>query len=69
MQNRSREQKLVDILFEVAMMTKESKSLQELDREKYAEWIRHQLDLCGFKNFGPIGVLWCKLLEEKSNDD
>lgn len=69
MQNRSREQKLVDILFEVAMMTKESKSLQELDQEKYAEWIRHQLDSCGFKNFGPIGVLWCKLLEEKSNDD
>ena len=26
-------------------------------------------DSCGFKNFGPIGVSWCKLLEEKSNDD
>jgi len=45
---KSREQLLIDIFFEIAIMTKENKTLQEMDREEYGQWVRDQLKGCGF---------------------
>ena len=54
--SKEREQKLIDILFEVAM-TLNSSTFPDMTREELAEWIRRQLKGCGFPTT-PIGSSW-----------
>lgn len=58
---RSREQKLIDIMFEIGIMTHsdtpEGDHLRGLDRDTYAEWIRHNLKECGFPTI-LMGMSW-----------
>jgi hypothetical protein len=60
MVERSREQQLIDILFQIAILTKENKVLQKMDREEYGKWARKQLRGCGFDTF-PCGSSWAVL--------
>lgn len=57
---QSREQELVDICFNIAMLLhdkKYKKHFDDMDREKLAEWVAHQLRGCGFDTF-PCGASW-----------
>lgn len=49
-----REQKLIDIMFEVVMV---SKTMQDMSNEVLALWVRRQLTACGFPT-EPIGASW-----------
>lgn len=55
-----REQKLVDIMFQVAMVAAEH--LHGKTDEEIAEWVRQQLDGCGFPTT-PIGSSWGHLTD------
>jgi hypothetical protein len=52
-----REQKLIDIMYEVGLTIADSKELQEMSKEDLAEWISGQLRLCGFDVI-PVGMCW-----------
>lgn len=60
MQNR--EQKLIDIMFEIAMLA--PKVMHDRSKEEIAEWVRYNLAECGFKTM-PCGLSWGVLV----NDD
>lgn len=53
----SREQQLINIMFEVAFLARENETLKKMDRDKFAAWIRSQLEGCGFHTV-PMGCLW-----------
>lgn len=53
----SREQKLVDIVFEVAILQKHSSVVQNMNEEQLANWIASQLMACGFDTY-PCGSSW-----------
>ena len=59
---RSPEQRLIDIMFEVAFMVREMKTFQKMEREELADWIRTQLRSCGFDT-EPVGASWGVLKE------
>lgn len=50
-------QKLIDIMFEIGITIKVNPRLQEKSNEELAEWIRSQLDMCGFHT-EPCGASW-----------
>lgn len=55
-----REQKLVDIMFQVAMtLTMENfrEHFASKSREEVAEWVAYQLRACGFET-KPCGLSW-----------
>lgn len=57
-----REQKLIDIMFEVAQFSSiywpaESKDEYFSKRDKHMEWVAKQLEGCGFKTV-PMGASW-----------
>ncbi len=54
--NRKREQKLVDIIFEIGMKGR-AQEFRDLSREALANWIADQLKQCGFDT-RPIGLSW-----------
>lgn len=60
MGDRQREQKLVDIMFEIALGVHASQTLQNLSREQLAEWVAKQLRECGFDT-QPMGMSWGRL--------
>jgi hypothetical protein len=51
----SKEQKLIDIMFQIAIASKEWEAIQKMDREEHTEWIRQQLIGCGVE-VKPIGM-------------
>lgn len=51
----SREQKLVDLCFTFALMSKEY--MQKKTREEIAEWVAHNLKELGFHT-RPMGMSW-----------
>ena len=53
----SREQKLIDIMFQLAMVMREKKGMRHMTKEQLAEWIARNLDDCGFRT-KPIGSSW-----------
>lgn len=54
----STEQRLVDLIFEVGMVTKiYADSFTNIPTEEYAEWIAQQLRLHGFETT-PRGLSW-----------
>ena len=59
---RSREQRLVEVAVSMIMMAA-SDDFTEKDPEKIAEWIRRELDGCGFPSRGPVGITWVVLTE------
>lgn len=58
MTERSREQTLIDIMFEVALMIQSNKTLQKASREELTDWVRRQMIGCGFDVSDPIGSSW-----------
>lgn len=58
MATRSTEQKLVDIIFEIGIVTREhSDYFNKISREEYADWIANQLRKNGFETT-PRGLSW-----------
>lgn len=61
--DRLREQKLIDIMFEIAMTLHGNPPwAKNMDRDQLAQWIRHQLDQCGFTTI-PMGISWAVLVD------
>jgi hypothetical protein len=56
----SREQKLVNLCFTFALMTKDY--MMNKDREEIAAWVAHNLAECGFHT-KPMGSSWGVLCE------
>lgn len=52
-----REQKLIDIMFEVASVTASSWPNAKYNREAHMEWVAEQLRQCGFDTI-PCGASW-----------
>ena len=61
---RSNEQVLIDIMFEVAMMIKTNDKLRKKSNEELAEWIIYQLKELGFITV-PAGISLAVLIEIK----
>jgi PIN domain nuclease of toxin-antitoxin system len=60
---KAQEQKLVDIMFEVALTISDKKlKLYKKTNEEKAEWVADQLRKCGF-NTMPCGSSWGVLLD------
>lgn len=55
MQNN--EQKLIDIMFEIALTIHNNPYFINKNNEEICDWIRDQLKKCGF-NTQPIGSSW-----------
>ena len=68
MSGQDREQKLVDICFEVALTIGENTTLRNLPKEKLAEWVARQLRLCGFDT-EPQGSCWGVLRHNQLLED
>ena len=43
-----KEQELVDICFSIALMVKTEECFKKMSRDDLVEWVRDQLDKCGF---------------------
>lgn len=66
MKTRSREQQLVDVCFEVAMMLNDPKyreGFSKMSNEQLAGWVAKQLKSCGFDT-QPCGSSWGVLTTE-----
>jgi len=62
----NKQQKLIDICFEIAMTLhdpKYRKHFHSMDKEHLAKWVRHQLKGCGFDT-EPCGSSWGVLKKE-----
>jgi len=65
MEQRSKEQKLVDICFEIAItMQMSQKWLQKQSRDDIGKWVADQLKVCGFPTT-PCGASWGVLTDSK----
>lgn len=51
------EQKLIDIMFDVAMTMHQNPWFIDKSQEEVAEWLRGQLKACGFET-EPCGASW-----------
>ena len=56
-----REQKLVDIMFEVAQVSRTA-SVRNLSHEEHMAWVAKQLKGCGFET-APMGLSWGVLVK------
>lgn len=57
---RSKEQKLIDIMFQCVMLRHDTQYrdyFDALNQEQMAEWVANQLRGCGFDTF-PCGASW-----------
>lgn len=64
--NRSKEQKLIDIMFQVAQHSALNWSSPDYygdHQEKHMEWVAEQLRECGFDT-RPVGSTWGVLINE-----
>ena len=50
-------QKLVDIMFEIGLTIASNKNLQKSSNEQVADWIKNQLNQCGFPTTA-VGSSW-----------
>jgi hypothetical protein len=66
--NKSKQQQLVDITFEIAFTIRDNKALQKMGNEELAEWVARQLRLCGFPT-QPMGCSWGVLIDQSANCD
>ena len=58
----SREQKLIDIMFELVLT--QPRVMKDRSSEELAEWIQYNLAECGFYTM-PCGLSWGILVNEK----
>jgi hypothetical protein len=73
---RSREQKLVDLCFEIALTISSTGTdragkkitLYKKSNEEKAEWVARQLRLCGFDT-QRRGMSWGVLVDDRSNEE
>jgi hypothetical protein len=61
----SREQKLIDILFQSVLVSTSSSWFKGKSNEEKAKWVAEQLRGCGF-NTEPCGSSWGVLVEENT---
>lgn len=64
--NRSNEQKLVDMMFQVAQLSAinwQSPNYYGEHQEKHMEWVAKQLRLVGFET-KPVGASWGVLIDD-----
>jgi hypothetical protein len=54
---KSNEQKLVDLVFAVANLTKHDERVQKMDRETHMAWVSATLKRAGFYTV-PMGMSW-----------
>ena len=54
---KDKQQKLIDIMFEIGLTIKTNSSLQKMTDEELTFWIRKQLSQCGFET-EPLGASW-----------
>lgn len=54
---KSKEQQLIDMMFQIAYAITENKELKDKTYSEKALWIGEQLSKCGFKG-GPLGSSW-----------
>lgn len=59
---KTREQRLIDILFSVSLMIHNDPLFKDMTDDQVAEWIRHNLQELGFKTI-PVGSSWGVLQE------
>ena len=52
---KSNEQELIDIMFQIGLTIHDHKFFKNKNQEEIAEWIRGQLNECGFK-VEPVGT-------------
>ena len=64
MRHKSKQQELVDIMFQIALAVKDSSILQKSSNEEVCEWIADQLKECGFDTT-PVGLSWGVLKKDK----
>lgn len=63
----SREQKLIDIVFEVALTIRNSQRLKNhTTQDELAEWVAKQLRECGFDT-KPVGSSWGVLTGDRQD--
>ena len=60
---RSDEQKLIDICFELVLVATQNKKFCKKSNEEKAAWVARQLRLCGFET-EPMGASWGVLVQE-----
>ena len=61
-QMKSNEQKLIDIMFQIALTIHNDIWFLNKNNEEVCEWIRNQLKKCGFETM-PLGSSWGVLKE------
>ena len=61
----SNEQKLIDIMFQIGLMIHNHPYFKDLSNEQVCEWIRTELNECGFP-VKPVGSSWGVLDLEKN---
>lgn len=66
MSDRRSKQRLVDLVFEIGLITKNNPEVQEMQQEEYIAWIRKQLTMMGFKTRAQ-GMSWGLLIEDDDN--
>lgn len=54
---KSSEQKLVDLMFAIAIMTKQDERVQKMGREEHMEWVAESLRRAGYHTV-PMGLSW-----------
>lgn len=58
---KSNEQKLIDICFELVLVATQNKKFCKKSNEEKAAWVARQLRLCGFDT-EPMGASWGVLI-------
>jgi hypothetical protein len=54
-------QKLIDVMFQVGLLTKSNSTLQNMTDEEYAAWLRGQLFDCTGIKTGECGASWASI--------
>ena len=65
LQMKSNEQKLIDIMFQIALIIHNHPYFQNKNNEEVCKWIRDQLNKSGFETI-PLGSSW-GILKENIN--
>ena len=60
---KTREQKLIDICFDLVITATSNPKFCALSNEEKARWVSRSLELCGFKTV-PVGASWGILQNE-----
>ena len=63
MKNRSKQQRLIDIMFQIAFMVHSHESFKGKDYDYISDYIREQLNACGFE-VRPMGSSRAALMNE-----